>query len=627
MMIANSLKKLWLLLAIASNVLAVQYAQAQKTLPKIDIQRVEPLHWWAGMKNPDLQILVYGKDIANSEVSISYPQVELREVVKVENPNYLFLYLYIQPQAQAGMIPIKFKHGKLETTHAYELKKRVKSGDAYKSFDGSDVMYLLMPDRFANGDKSNDQIAGMNQGYDRKDDFGRHGGDIKGISNNLDYIKDLGFTALWINPLLENDQPKESYHGYAITDFYHIDRRFGNNEDYRQLVEKCHQKGLKVIKDVVLNHCGNEHWFIKDLPMKSWIHQFPAYTRSNFRLATLVDPNASQFDKDLMLKGWFDVHMPDLNGLNRYLGDYLIQNNIWWIEYAQLDGLRLDTQPYSYPEYVSKWAKAILNEYPYFNIVGEVWEDKPMTVSYFQKGKKNIDGYDSQMPAVTDFPFAFAISAAMNEGDGWDSGTSKLYYTFSQDALYPNASNNVTFADNHDISRIATNFNKDAKKIKMALATLFTARGIPQFFYGTEIIMEGAGNNHGKLRSDMPGGWEGDAINVFKQQGLNADQLDVFNFTKKVLNWRKNNTAIHKGRTTQFLPDNNLYVYFRHTEAESVMVILNNHPSEERTLDSKRYAERLQGYKAAYSVTTGETLDLQKIVVPAKSALILELKK
>lgn len=607
-------------------VLATAFAlptQAQK----IDIQRVEPMHWWVGMKNPALQILVYGKDIANSKVSLAYKGVELREVVKVENPNYLFLYLNIKPNTKAGIIPIKFQNGDLETTHNYELKKRVKAGKDYKSFDGSDVMYLLMPDRFANGDKTNDQIAGMNQGYNRQEDFGRHGGDIKGIVNNLDYLKDMGFTAIWINPLLENDQPKESYHGYAITDFYNIDRRFGSNEDYRQMVEKSHQKGLKIIKDVVLNHCGNQHWFIKDLPMKDWIHQFPTYTRSNFRLATLVDKYASQADKDLMTKGWFDEHMPDLDGRNRYLGDYLIQNNIWWIEYAQLDGLRLDTQPYQHKDYVAKWAKAILDEYPNFNIVGEVWEDKPATVSYFQKGKKNLDGYDSQMPSVTDFPLAFAINGAVNESDGWDNGTSKLYYTFTQDVLYPNTLNNVTFVDNHDISRIATNFNKDTRKIKMALATLFTTRGIPQFFYGTEIIMEGPGNNHGKLRADMPGGWEGDAVNVFKQQGLTADQTDVFNFTKKILNWRKTNKVIHTGKTMQFLPTNNIYVYFRYTESESVMVILNNNPNEERTVDSKQYAERLAGYKTAYNVITGETLDLQKIIVPAKSALILELRK
>ncbi|TAE09292.1 MAG: alpha-amlyase [Bacteroidetes bacterium] len=595
---------------------------------KIDIQRVEPLHWWVGMKNPDLQILVYGKDISQARVSLAYPNVELREVITVENPNYLFLYVHIKPNAQAGMLPIKFKVGKIETTRNFELKQRVKAGEEYKSFTQADVMYLLMPDRFANGDKTNDQIAGMNQGYDRKDNYGRHGGDIKGIMNNLDYIKDMGFTSVWINPLLENDEPKESYHGYAITDFYRIDRRFGTNEDYKKLVEMCHQKGLKVIKDVVLNHCGDKHWFILDLPMKNWIHQFAEYTRSNFRLATLVDPNASQADRDLMVRGWFDKHMPDLDGRNQYLGDYLIQNNIWWIEYAQLDGLRLDTQPYPHKDYVAKWAKAILAEYPNFNIVGEVWEDKPSVVSYFQKGKKNHDGYDSQMPSVTDFPLAFAISGAINDNDGWDSGSSKLYYTLAQDAQYPNPSNNVIFADNHDISRIATNFNKDVKKSKMATALLFTLRGIPQYFYGAEINMEGPGNDHGKLRSDMPGGWEGDEINAFTQKGLTAEQTDLQNYTKRVLNWRKNSNPIHNGAFAQFLPNDNLYVYFRYTDRESVMVIMNNNPSEEKKLDANRYAERLAGFKSAVSVTTDETFaDLKNIKVPAKTVLILDLKR
>jgi len=611
-------------LFLAISLLFTPLAHAQK----IDIQRVEPLHWWIGMQNQTLQILVYGKDIANSKVSLAYTGVELREVVTVENPHYVFLYLYISPTAQAGKLPIKFKNGKTELTHNYELKSRTKAGEEYKGFDASDVMYLLMPDRFANGDKSNDSIIGMNQGYNRKDTYGRHGGDIKGIADNLDYIKDMGFTAIWINPLLENDQPKESYHGYAITDFYKIDRRFGSNDDYKKLVEKCHQKGLKVVKDVVLNQCGNEHWFIKDLPMKSWIHQFPEYTRSNFRLATIVDPYASNYDRDIMVTGWFDKHMPDLDERNRYLGDYLIQNNIWWIEYAQLDGLRLDTQPYPHKEYVSRWAKAILTEYPNFNIVGEVWEDKPNSVSYFQKGKKNTDGYDSGIPAVTDFPMCFAISAAMNEGDGWDTGTSKLYYALTQDVLYPNAFDNVIFADNHDLSRIATTFNKDVNKIKMATSVLLTMRGIPQYFYGTEIIMEGPGNDHGKLRTDMPGGWEGDQVNVFTQKGLSTEQLDVLNFTKKLLNWRKNSKVIHTGKLMQFLPENNVYAYFRYNKQESVMVILNNHPSETRTAEYKRYAERLAGYSSAYNIATGETIkDLKNISIPAKTAVILELRK
>ncbi len=624
MTLSSLQKKGYLLVAVVSICFLMPTAQAQK----IDIQRVEPLHWWVGMKNPTLQIVVYGKDIAANKVSLAYPGVTLSEVVAVENPNYLFLYLLISPETQAGNLPLKFKNGKTEVVRNYELKKRVKAGEQYKGFDASDVMYLLMPDRFANGDKSNDQIAGMNQGYDRKNDFGRHGGDIKGIVNNLDYIKDMGFTTLWINPLLENDQPKESYHGYAITDFYNIDRRFGNNEDYRQLVEKSHQKGLKVVKDVVLNHCGNQHWFIKDLPMANWIHQFPTYTRSNFRLATVLDPHASKFDQDLMVKGWFDEHMPDLDVRNRYLGDYLIQNNIWWIEYAQLDGIRLDTQPYPHKAYITRWTKAIMTEYPNFNIVGEVWEDKPAAVSYFQKDAKTLDGYNSEMPSVTDFPLAFAISGAVNENDGWDSGTSKLYYVLAQDGLYPNPDNNVIFADNHDISRIATNFNKEVKKMKMATVILLTSRGIPQYFYGTEIIMEGPGNNHGKLRTDMPGGWEGDEVNVFTQKGLSADQLEVLNFTKKVLNWRKTNKTIHTGKLMQFLPDNNIYTYFRYTENESVMVILNNHPTEERNVDYKRYAERLTGYSSAYNVVTGETIsDLKNMKVPAKTAIILELRK
>ncbi len=614
--------KLHLFLAVLTTLLT-SYTQAQK----IDIQRVEPLHWWIGMKNPTLQILVYGKDIANSKVTLAYPNVKLLEVVTVENPNYLFLYLHIMPEAQAGKLPLKFKQGKIEFTHNYELKNRLKAGEAYKSFTPADVMYLLMPDRFANGDKSNDQIAGMAQGYDRKDDFGRHGGDLKGIENNLDYIKDMGFTSIWLNPVLENNQPKESYHGYAITDFYKVDRRFGTNEDYRKLVETCHNKGLKVVKDVVLNQCGNEHWFIKDLPMKGWIHEFPEYTRSNFRLSTIVDPNASNFDKTLMVTGWFDKHMPDLDERNRFFADYLIQNNIWWIEYAQLDGLRLDTQPYPHKEYVAKWSRAILNEYPNFNIVGEVWEDKPSVVSYYQAGKKNPDGYDSGVPSITDFPLAFAINGCINENDGWDSGSSKLYYMLAQDAQYSNPAGNVIFADNHDISRIATNFNQDIRKMKMATALLLTLRGIPQYLYGTEINMKGPGDNHGILRTDMPGGWEGDATNAFTQKGLTAEQIDLQNYTKKLLNWRKNAQAIHAGKFMHFLPNDNLYVYFRYTDSETVMVVVNNNPNDTKKLDTKRYAERLNGFKNASNVLTNESADLNNLSVPAKTVAIFELKK
>ncbi|MCU0446976.1 MAG: glycoside hydrolase family 13 protein [Microscillaceae bacterium] len=594
---------------------------------KIELSRVEPAFWWVGMKNPELQLLVYGKDISYAKVSLNYPGVALKEVVSVENPNYLFVYLNILPTAQAGTFPIQFQWGKQSKIFNYELKKRAKSALDYAGFTNADAIYLITPDRFANGDPSNDQVAGMTDQTDRSQAYKRHGGDIKGMMNNLDYIADMGFTALWVNPLLENNQPQASYHGYAITDFYKIDARFGTNEDYRKLTEMCHQRGLKMIQDMVFNHSGLEHWFVKDLPMKDWIHQFPTFTRSNYRLSTSFDPYVSDFDRDKMAMGWFDTSMPDLNQRNRFLGTYLTQNSIWWIEYVGLDGIRMDTHPYPYKDFMAQWCKAVLTEYPNFNIVGEVWEENSVPAeAYWQMHAPNKDGYQSYLPSVTDFPLCLAYNKAFNEQEEWNTGLLRIYYTLTQDVLYPNPNDNVIFLDNHDLTRFATSVNKDLNKMKMGLASLLTMRGVPQIYYGTEIMMEGPGNDHGKLRGDFPGGWEGDSKNAFTKQGLTSEEADLQAFTRKLLQWRKTKKVIQYGKLMHFIPEDNLYVYFRYDDQETVMVVLNNHQSA-KTLDMQRFKERLRGFSSAYNVITGENISaLQTLNLPPKSATVLELK-
>lgn len=601
----------------------VSFAQKQK----FELSKVEPANWWIGMKNPEIQLLVYGKDISLAKPSLNYQGVSLKEVVSVENPNYLFLTLHISSEAQAGKFPIKFQLGKQEQIFEFELKNRRKPATAYQGFSPADMIYLLMPDRFANGDTSNDSIKGMKQGLNRKDLYGRHGGDIAGIIKNLDYIANMGNTAIWINPLLENDQPQQSYHGYAITDFYKVDARYGTNADYIRMSELCRQKGLKVVMDMVFNHCGSEHWFFKDMPMKDWVHQFPEYTRSNFRLATNIDPYTSKYDSELMTKGWFDKNMPDLNQKNKFLGTYLIQNSIWWIETAELDGIRMDTHPYPHKDFMAKWCQIIMEEYPNFNIVGEVWENKVAVEAYFQTNAPNKDGFNGYLPSLTDFPLCFAISAAFNEADGWENGLAKIYYALTQDLLYVNPMNNVIFLDNHDLTRFATVTNKNLNKMKMGLATLATMRGIPQFFYGTEILMEGPESNHGLLRADMPGGWEGDTKNVFTQTNMSADEIEMMNYTKKLFNWRKTAKVIHQGKLMHFVPENGVYVYFRYTATETVMVILNN-KEEAQTIPTKRYAERMTGFTSAKNALTEQIItDLNTLNLPAKSATILELRK
>jgi glycosidase len=592
----------------------------------INLERIDPPSWWTGMKVPALQLLVYGENISQTTPMLDYPGVILKSVVTVENPNYLFLNLEVTKDARPGTFDILFMKGKKQVAkYEYELKQREHNPDFYQGFDAADAMYLLMPDRFANGDPSNDNVEGMLEKANRKDPNGRHGGDIKGIVDHLDYIKELGFTAIWINPLLENNMPGYSYHGYAMTDFYKVDLRYGTNEDYKELVKKAHEKGIKIIQDMVFNHCGTNYFWKDDLPSKDWYNEWPEFTRSNYRGGVVTDPNASKYDYDRMVKGWFDVTMADLNQHNEFVANYLIQNSIWWIEYLGLDGIRQDTYPYPYKDFMADWMKRLLTEYPGYNVVGEVWLNYPSAVAYWMENDHNPDGYHSYLTNVFDFPLMFAVSKAFNEKDGWSTGLTQLYEVLSQDMVYSSPDDLVVFADNHDGSRIFTKLGEDIRKYKLAMAFLATVRGIPQIYYGTEILMTGDEHQgHGFIREDFPGGWPGDPKNAFTKEGRTKEQNEAFDFLKTLLNWRKDKEVIHTGKIKHFIPENDLYVYFRYNDTDRVMVILNN-AEEDKTFDPARYAEMLEGYTSAVSVIDGKTYDLTKpFTVKAKSPLVLE---
>jgi glycosidase len=592
------------------------------------VERVEPPFWWIGFQHTDLQLLVYGKNISSAAVSINYPGVSLVKAHKVESPNYLFLDLVISKNASPGTAVINFKiKGKTIATWSYELKAR-KAGSAQRNgFSSHDVVYLLMPDRFSNGDTANDTIPGMAEQLNRSNQDGRHGGDLAGIINHVDYLKDLGITALWVNPILENNQAIYSYHGYSTTDYYRVDPRFGNNETYLKLSDALHQKGIKLIQDMIFNHCGGGHWWMKDLPSKDWVNQWPEFTRTNYRAGTFTDPYASQSDSNLFVRGWFDKTMPDLNQTNPFLKNYLIQNSIWWIEYADLDGIRQDTYPYPFKEMMAEWGNRVTREYPQFNIVGECWLNYPASVAYWQKGSKNKDGYVSSLPAVFDFPLFDALQKAFNESDGWSTGITRIYEILAQDFSYPNPDNIMVFADNHDVNRYLDVVNNDIRKLKMALACVLTTRGIPEIYYGTEILMTtGADKGDGSKRKDFPGGWPGDERDAFTAEGRTTAESDMYLYTRKLIHWRDTNEVIHTGKFRHFIPADGIYVYFRYSPKATVMVVMNNNEST-KTIETKRYNEFLSKFTSGFEVISGIPVNnLATLTIPGKSAIIINLK-
>ncbi|MFA9186716.1 glycoside hydrolase family 13 protein [Flavobacterium sp. FBOR7N2.3] len=593
------------------------------------IQRIEPPFWFSGMQNPELQILFYGSNISQCQITINNSSA-ITNVKRTENPNFIFVTINTQ-KISTNEIDFIFRlKDKSTFIQKYELRERRKNSSLRKSFDSSDTIYLLMPDRFANGNKNNDNDSNTTEKYNRELPGGRHGGDIEGIIQNLDYIQSLGITAIWSTPLCEDNEAEFSYHSYGQSDVYKIDPRFGTNEDYVRLSEEVHRRKLKLIMDYVTNHWGLSHWMVNDSPTKDWIHQFENYTQTNHKRSTISDINASKIDRTICLNGWFVPTMPDLNIANPLVLTYLCQNAIWWIEYANLDGFRVDTYNYSEPEYISKWTKAITDEYPNFNLVGEITLRNQGLLSYWQKDSPiaKIQDFNSNLPSVMDFALSDALQIVFNEDDdNWDQGITKVYDLLSKDFLFPNVNNLLIFGENHDTKRLNHIYNNDIRKYKMAMCMLATLRGIPQLYYGSEIGM--AGDQHlgdADIRKDFPGGWEDDENNAFNPETRSECQKVYFDFTSKLFHWRKTNAAVHFGKTTHYIPENNVYVYFRYNTNQAVMILINNNP-ENQEIHTARFKENIGNYKTGKEVLADLIFDLsQTIFIEGKSALILELE-
>lgn len=592
------------------------------------IDRVEPLHWWAGMENPELQIMIYGDEIGELSPSIDYPGVRIKRTQKVENENYLFVYLEISEETHPGTFDISLlKDGKQELSYSYELKDREKNSAAREGFNSSDAIYLITPDRFANGNPDNDEVEEYADGLNRSDDYGRHGGDIQGIIDHLDYIDRMGFTAIWLNPVIENAMDESSYHGYATTDYYKVDPRFGSNELYKKLSQEAEKRGIKLIMDMIMNHSGSNHWWMDDLPTSDWVHYPEDYQQTNHRRTTLHDPYASNIDKERFTDGWFVSAMPDLNQDNPLLADYLIYNSLWWIEYAGLRGIRHDTHPYAGQEFMEQWTCRIMEEYPNFNIVGEEWGVDPLILSKWQRGSDMPTDFSSCLPSLMDFPLQVSLIESLTEDESWDAGFIDVYETLTFDYAYPDPSNLVIFSDNHDMDRFYRQVNEDFDLYKMGLTYIMTMRGIPQFYYGTELLMSNEkSHDHGQIREDFPGGWSSDTKNGFTGKGLSDKKKEAKAFVKKLVNWRKENPVIHEGQLMQYAPKHDgIYIYFRYDKKESVMVVFNKN-EKAQSLDTNYYYERLDGYSKGRDVITGKVYSLDDLKVPARSALILELE-
>jgi len=593
------------------------------------IERVEPPNWWVGMKTNDLQILVYGNSINDLIPKISNSNIELTSFNKVQNENYLFLNISISENAQPDEVEIDFyKNNMVVDRYVFSLLDREKNASNVEGFNSSDVMYLITPDRFANGDSKNDDIKSMYERPNRDYNRGLHGGDIQGIINHLDYIKDLGFTTVWLNPVLENNMKKSSYHGYSTTDYYKVDPRFGSNELFQELSISAKEKGIKLVMDLIPNHCGSEHWFFKDPPMDNWFNNQSGFKQTSHRRETVQDIYASEIDKREHADGWFVETMPDLNQKNQKMSKYLIQNTLWWIEYARLSGIRVDTYPYSDKDFMSDWTFAVMDEYPNFNIVGEEWSDNPIVISYWQKDKINHDGYVSYLPTLMDFPLQISFTEALLDDFSWGKGFIKPYKTLASDFLYPNPNNLLIFPDNHDMTRFFTQVNNDIDLFKMGIVYYSTMRGIPQFYYGTEILMNSDENpgDHGLIRTEFPGGWPDHSKNAFTGDGLSYNERQTQLFFKEILNWRKDNEVIHNGKLIQFAPKGGIYSFFRILNNKMVWVIFNRNNSPE-TLETSRFDELIENYEIAFDVINKKKVSIsEKIIINAKSALILEIE-
>lgn len=576
------------------------------------------------MKNTELQLLVYGKDIARSELTFSYPDVWLKQTIRTNNPNYLFIYLEIGRKAKPGTLNLTFTQGKKKLTKAYELKARATAVGA-QGFNPSDVMYLIMPDRFANGNPANDAWDG--EAADRKNPFARHGGDLAGIERRLDYINELGVTAIWLNPVLENKMPKGSYHGYAITDFYKVDARLGSNEDYCRLIEKAHQKGMKIVMDMIYNHCGGHHWWMNDFPCKDWLNHQDGFVPTNHDSYTVMDIHAPESERIAMTDGWFVPAMPDLNQRNPLLSDYLIQNSIWWIEYSRIDGIRHDTHPYADFDFLAQWNKRVFEEYPDFNIVGESWYVSSAPLSWWQRSSK-LNDRQTNLKTAMDFNLMTVCSDVFAVSSPEKNPLRRIYEAIAQDFIYEDASSMLVFLDNHDTSRFPKEGETDLNRFKQAITLLLTTRGIPQLYYGTEILMTGEKSEGDvMLRKDFPGGWADDSVNAFTAEGRTALQNEAYRYLQKLLQWRKTNKAVCEGKLLHYAPNwqTECYVYARIKDSSKVLVILNG-SGKEQSLPTERFREVIGNAASGKDIISNEVVNLQeKIVVPAKGVLVMEL--
>ena len=609
------------------------------------VTRVEPLSWWTGMKMP-LQLLVQGENISEYSVAIEGGNgVSVEKVTKADSPNYLFVDVKIAANARPGTYYIVFSKDGQSFKYPYEIAARREGSAERTSFTTADMIYLIMPDRFANGDPSNDSVEGMPDKADRSKPFGRHGGDIQGIIDNLDYIRDLGATAIWCTPLIEDNLPVTTYHGYACTDYYHIDARFGDNDLFRTYVEKAHEKDLKIIMDIVPNHAGSGHWWMEDTPFKDWYHVFDTYTGSNIVFSTNMDPNASKQDLYIQESGWFDTSMVDMNLDNPFVLKYFQQWAIWWIEWADLDGFRVDTYPYNEKEPMAQWCKAVMDEYPNFNIMGECWTVSIPQLAYWQGGNENKDGFDSHLPSIMDFPLHDALRAGLNEDNpGWGEGILRVYDILSHDFVYHDLSKMLIFPGNHDTARLGDALRKNPNRVKIAMAMMATMRGIPQIFAGDELMfvsnnLKDAGD-HGGLRVDFPGGWPGDEMDLFSAEGraeatMNTDGLSVpkgqaaelYDFASRLFQWRKTKDVIHNGKTMHFMTRDNTYGYFRYDDDDMVFVYINN-SNEPKNIPWSYYKEINEGLEGGVNVLTGEPCEVSDATVAApQSVLIVEYKK
>lgn len=583
-----------------------------------------PTNWWVGMKNPKVQVMLHGKNIANSKAyTLKYPGVQITKIHRVENPNYVFIDLTIQKNAKAGILKIKSD----KETIAFELKnRRAGNGSTFaQGVTSKDLIYLIMPDRFSNGDKTNDRVVGMrDQTLNRDSIYYRHGGDLKGIQNHLDYLQNLGVTSLWLNPVIENDMPNRTEHGYAFTNHYKIDPRLGGDAAYHQLIDAVHARGMKIIQDAVYNHVGSYHFTVLDPPMADWLHHWPKYTNTTYKDQVLFDPYASTKEKLEMSDGWFVPTMPDLNQNNPFVANFLIQHAIWAVEEFGIDGWRIDTYAYNDLEFMNRCNAALMAEYPKLTMFGETWVHGVINQSYFAENNFNIP-YKSNLQAVTDFQTLWGITDAMTKDFGWNEGVNRLYTTLAQDFVYKDPMRNVIFLDNHDLSRFYSVVNKDLKKYKAALAWLFTSRGIPQLYYGNEIGMTGITSPHdGFVREDFPGGWKSDAHNKFAVSGRDSTENAIWNYISQLAHFRKRSSAITAGKMMQFAPMNGEYVFFRYDSTQTIMTILNT-STQTQTIKMEKYAERLKGFSRMKNIITEQIIPIQDFSMESFESGVWEL--